>query len=181
MGCKIKDETGKRYGKITILGFAGKSDGKAMWHYRCDCGNLRIAQGCNLRSGGIKSCGCRHGKSKYYHAFKQLINQYKQNAKNNGKIFNINEENFLRLTKQKCFYCGSEPKNVYKPTTKSKTTGNINYIYNGLDRIDNKKDYVFENVVSCCHICNRAKSKMSFEDFLLWIKQIAFYQNYNKE
>jgi len=43
------------------------------------------------------------------------------------------------------------------------------YTYTGIDRVDNKKGYVVDNVVSCCTICNRVKNNMSYIDFKKWI------------
>ena len=58
---RTKDETGNRYGKLTVLRFAGsdpnnKADG-AMWLCRCACGNTRVARGGQLRQGKIVTCG----------------------------------------------------------------------------------------------------------------------------
>ena len=58
MGVRI-DETGNRYGRLTVLEFAGIEKRKhALWRCRCDCGNEIVVQGKNLRSGNTKSCGC---------------------------------------------------------------------------------------------------------------------------
>ena len=60
------DETGKRYGRITVLRIAEK-DGKrhgASWVCKCDCGKEFIARGDALREGLYKSCGCNIQKSK---------------------------------------------------------------------------------------------------------------------
>jgi len=53
------DEVGNRHGRLTVLeeGERGKSR-HAMWLCKCDCGNIRVVDGINLRSGHTKSCGC---------------------------------------------------------------------------------------------------------------------------
>ena len=53
----IKDETGKRYGKLTVLE-RDYSFNHVYWKCRCDCGNLTSVQGIHLRNGSVKSCGC---------------------------------------------------------------------------------------------------------------------------
>lgn len=54
-----KDETGNRYGRLTVMGFDGVNKyGNALWRCRCDCGNETILPGRSLRSGNTKSCGC---------------------------------------------------------------------------------------------------------------------------
>lgn len=56
------DETGNRYGKLTVLRKDAKNhaDG-AYWICRCDCGNITIVRGANLRSTRpVRSCGCSY-------------------------------------------------------------------------------------------------------------------------
>jgi len=53
------DLTGQRFGRLTVLGYAGKNNqNRAMWNCRCECGNEVIARTDNLKSGDKKSCGC---------------------------------------------------------------------------------------------------------------------------
>lgn len=51
---------------------------------------------------------------------------------------------------------------------------NGGYIYNGIDRLNNSKDvgYVKDNVVACCSKCNYIKNKMSYNEFIGWIKTV---------
>ena len=45
---------------------------------------------------------------------------------------------------------------------------------NGIDRVDSKKKiYSVDNCVSCCKICNRAKSDQTTEEFLQWVERIS--------
>ena len=53
------DETGNRYGLLTVLYRGPNSkDGRVQWHCKCDCGNEIDVIAKNLRSGNTKSCGC---------------------------------------------------------------------------------------------------------------------------
>lgn len=53
------NETGNRYGRLTVLSCKGfDKRGKTLWLCRCDCGNEKIVNGWSLRSGETKSCGC---------------------------------------------------------------------------------------------------------------------------
>lgn len=57
---KLIDETGNRYGQLTVLERAGSNAGhEATWLCQCDCGNQSIVPGSNLRTGNTTSCGCR--------------------------------------------------------------------------------------------------------------------------
>lgn len=57
-----KDLSGLKFGRLTVLSFAGRSKREKnqtrLWHCRCDCGNERIVEGGGLRSGQSASCGC---------------------------------------------------------------------------------------------------------------------------
>lgn len=64
----LKDETGKVYSRLTVLGFSHcDSKGKALWLCRCECGTERAILGVTLRRGTARSCGCsriRHGHAR---------------------------------------------------------------------------------------------------------------------
>lgn len=57
---KAIDETGNRYGILTVLKRVENNKyRKAQWLCQCDCGKEIVVDGCSLRSGNTKSCGCR--------------------------------------------------------------------------------------------------------------------------
>lgn len=49
---------GERYGKLTALECVGFNKGRALWLFRCDCGNMIVLPGKEVRTGNTKSCGC---------------------------------------------------------------------------------------------------------------------------
>lgn len=54
---KIKDISGQRFGKWTVLNEAGRDGrGEALWYCQCDCGRTKKITGFSLRSGHSKSC-----------------------------------------------------------------------------------------------------------------------------
>lgn len=60
MGKPLKDMTGMRFGRLTVLE-RGERKGKytgAFWKCKCDCGTIVVVQGASLRKGESKSCGC---------------------------------------------------------------------------------------------------------------------------
>lgn len=69
---KIKDLIGMKFGKLTVVKFAGlKNNRTATWECLCECGNSSIVIGGNLTVGTTKSCGCiqlrnshKHGETK---------------------------------------------------------------------------------------------------------------------
>ena len=61
MGKKLINETGNRYGRLTVLRRCPNDVRKgAIWLCRCDCGNEVTVRGYNLRNGSTRSCGCLH-------------------------------------------------------------------------------------------------------------------------
>lgn len=53
------DLTNRRFGRLTVIGFAGMAkNGNALWKCQCDCGKEVVADGYLLRKGNTKSCGC---------------------------------------------------------------------------------------------------------------------------
>lgn len=67
MGAHIKDETGHRYGRLTVLRQYGATDPNqrcVYWLCRCDCGTEVAVSGAKLRNGNTRSCGCLRDMTK---------------------------------------------------------------------------------------------------------------------
>ena len=58
------DLTGERFGKLTVIEYAGSKNRSNLWRCRCDCGCESIVSTGALRSGNTKSCGC--GKMSHF-------------------------------------------------------------------------------------------------------------------
>ena len=169
---KVVDLTGKRFGKLTVL--ERKENGtnyRAQWLCKCSYGNERIINSKYLLNGSIKSCGCYDKERKSLpsgEASKRKIYRvYKRIAKIRGFDFYITYEDFLKIVSKNCFYCDCKPSNIQK-----NKWGNGDFIYNGIDRIDNTKGYIDGNVVPCCYQCNHSKTDMSISDFYEWINRV---------
>lgn len=54
----LKDFVGKRFGKLTVMEYAGKRSGMHRWRCLCDCGRQTVVGQTLLQSGKTKSCGC---------------------------------------------------------------------------------------------------------------------------
>ena len=85
--------------------------------------------------------------------------------------FSLKRASFQGKIDTECFYCGSFASNTKQIVCKNKDF-NKSYNYNGLDRIDNTKGYLEDNVVTCCKTCNIAKNTMSHEEYLQFIKRV---------
>lgn len=55
---KIIDLTGKKFGRLTVLGIDDKPGRKTYWICQCGCGNVKSVRSDSLKDGTVKSCGC---------------------------------------------------------------------------------------------------------------------------
>lgn len=147
----LKDYVGKRFGRLTVIEYAGKEKGLHRWKCRCDCGNVILAGQTRLQSGQTKSCGCH------------LRVQHGPKAEKTSGIVHGTSVPMLRAR-------------LEKPPIASNTSG-----YNGVYRNSNggwsaqitfkgKTRYIgsykkFEEAVAA-----RKKANQIFEDFIHWYK-----------
>lgn len=164
---------GKKYHRLTVLSMAGRSSRKRYCNVKCDCGVEKKVVKHHLLDEKTKSCGCltkermlNQNKNKDSN-FQRVFKTYIRSAKIRRLDFNLSKEEFVSLTQQNCHYCGEPPSNKC-----SSSKYQQQYIYNGIDRVDNRLGYIKENCVPCCFICNNAKHSMDYLTFTNWIKRI---------
>jgi hypothetical protein len=144
----------------------------------CFCGKTFIAEGNDVNSAKIKSCGCNKVKNLIKKMktnpelgmSNSIRASYKNKAKKRGLQFNIGSEDFFKLITSNCEYCGTTPLNVKVDSRKN--SNNNSFLYNGIDRINNNVGYVLDNCVSCCFVCNQAKHTLNVDFFKSWVKRI---------
>lgn len=175
--------TNERFGQLIAIRFDSiKKVGKLSYHYwlfKCDCGKEKIINKTTVKRGIVKSCGCLHKKKVFRkspgEAQKTVkYHEYKRSARERKLEFNLTKDEFFKLTNENCFYCNSYPSNVSKSKN---NTGD--YIYNGIDRVDNNLGYIKNNCITCCKKCNYAKHDMTLDEFKVLIYRI--YQNFSKK
>lgn len=177
---KLFDLTGKVFGRLTVLEYAGKNGKLHIWKCKCECGKEHFTNGNRLRDGSAKSCGCykseisRKKASKGYGeaSFNALYASYQRQAERRGLPFSLTKEQFRHNTSLNCYYCNTPPS---QKISKSAPYINGHYLYNGLDRVNNEKGYEEGNVVPCCISCNKAKMALSQTAFFNLIQKI--YEN----
>lgn len=159
--------------KLTILDeFAMKKNNRSKRYFKCvcDCGNVVIKDKNKVVSGYTTSCGCvrnmtrktlgTRNKLEYGQAnFNEVYNAYKKGARLRGYEFELTKEEFKEIITKPCIYCGEEKRQHH-----TKRTTNGIFEYTGLDRYDNSKGYIIDNVVPCCTTCNKIKSDMSINE-----------------
>lgn len=89
-----------------------------------------------------------------------------------GIEFTLSDEEVRQKVFENCYYCNSKPSQYQYQFGKK---------LNGLDRIDSKLGYTYENTVPCCGFCNRMKNAHDAEKFLSKIQAIFLnrvFKNY---
>ena len=105
-------------------------------------------------------------------SFNQLYFQYRKAANKRILFFGLTKRAFRKLTSSDCHYCGAKPTRPYRP----RQSKNGWYLYNGIDRVDNRLGYIPSNCVPCCILCNKFKSTLTKEEFLQHVERINQYQ-----
>lgn len=153
-----------------------------LWVWKCECGSEITKRPSQVKIGFPKSCGCKtkelvdrsrdrrvklpQGEA----AFRELFRSYKFNAEKRNYDFELSMDEFKSLTKQNCYYCGDVPSTTFYMRGSKINQGN--YVYNGVDRLDNHKGYIQGNVVPCCGACNIMKGVSSLSKFLSKIENV---------
>jgi len=179
MGNPVKDITNEKYGMLTVIKRAErpreKTDSGAWWLVKCDCGKEKIMRANTLRTMNTKSCGCSSSMLKRkarllergLSAKNDVFKYYQRRAKKLKYSFKLSFENFIEIVQLNCYYCDAIPSNIRR-----NTCNNGDFVYNGVDRLNNNKGYTPNNCVPCCKICNIAKNNRSKKDFYSWIRKI---------
>jgi len=91
---------------------------------------------------------------------KTKLKNYKYKAKIDGKKWKLTDENALKLMQNDCYFCDAIA-----------TKDNMN----GIDRLLNNKDYIEDNCVSCCSMCNYIKCCLDPYTFVKRCEHILTY------
>lgn len=170
--------TGSRFGRLVVtaqLESVRRPKGACrMWQCLCDCGQVTKISTGQLTSGKTRSCGClrRENSSRYCQkpsgvaGRNSAIVSYKKGARSRQLEWRITDEDAFKMFSENCYYCGAPPQNI------SKAPGG-DFIYTGIDRMDNALGYIPGNVVPCCKACNFIKCKLSTSEILAWAKTVT--------
>lgn len=185
MPAKI-DLKGQTFGRLTVIEEGGRTPAKmVVWRCECSCGATIAVRASDLRTGHTRSCGClqieaikktglgnigrpsTNRKPPGESALNELIGNYRHNAFRRGVEWALSKDEAHELFQSICDYCGRPPQQTFKTNSYSE------YLYNGIDRLDNYRGYTRDNVVACCWMCNRAKRETSETEFRQWIRDIV--------
>ena len=82
----LEDLSGKKYGKLTVIGEYRQSGYQVRWKCLCDCGNITHVVRYKLENGIIRSCGCYQKEDLGARRRKNLL------GKRFGKLVVVREE-----------------------------------------------------------------------------------------
>lgn len=189
-----QDIIGTRTGRLLVISYyhyghnPNGRGAKDMTHYytcKCDCGKELITRRCNLKKQDIKSCGClvielqkrkategAKGEEGKRRLLRSLYSNHKHQAGYRGFKFNLSREFHKELVLAECHYCG-----IVGNNSKKGAYGYGELKYNGIDRVDNSRDYDEDNCVTCCIVCNRAKMEMSYSEYQEYIQRLISFHS----
>jgi hypothetical protein len=192
-------EKGQKFGRLTIIEYLCIYNKKYRHFYKClcICGIERTIREDALKSGRTISCGCynhekagnRMRKPPGEASWNAYFGNYKNSAYQRDIPFECSLNQFQEISKQPCCYCGEKPvqynpylnKAGYRYARGQSTTQpqiDNSWIYvNGIDRVDNEKGYIKNNLVPCCSTCNYMKRMMGIDEFIKHCNKIARFQN----
>ena len=150
---KIKDITGKRFGKLVVVEMTEKRVNRhVVWRCVCDCGNECFVRSTVLTTGRTKSCGCNLNKAR-----KNIGNIRRTHGRSSEKIYFIWQGMRKRCSKEYhknykdyggrgisvCNEWNDSFENFFDYVSQLEHYGEEGY---SLDRIDNNGNYEPGNV-----------------------------------
>ena len=159
-----EDLTGKRFGRLVVIAEDHLENRQYYWLCKCDCGNLTVKSGNEMKWGKVKSCGClraeckpplmqTHGmsRSKLYRIWTAM----KQRCENE------HDPNYFRYGGRGIAVC--DEWKAFEPFEKwALSNGYVEGKYD-LDRTDNDKGYCPENCRFISHKDNLRNTHRKIE------------------
>lgn len=178
---KFIDLTGQKFGKLTVIKFAGMNKNKrSLWYCKCDCENTEeiIVLGNSLKKGNTKSCGCLKSevttkRNKKFNIY-DLTGEYGIGYDTNGKYFHFDLEDYDKIKDYYWFinefgYVINYANKKYIRLHKFIFNNNFNddIVIDHINRIrnDNRKDNLRVATIQE-NLYNKSKSKLNKSGFI---------------
>ncbi len=165
----------QKFGKLTALERIHKHP--RIVHYRCicECGKETIVKKQHLQGGNTTSCGCNHFKKGGEHKdwqgcgeiSKDFFGIIKRNASARGFEFSISIDFIWKLFLKQKRHCAYSDIELTFPTTGKSHDGTAS-----LDRINNDKGYLPDNVQGVHKNINLMKRALTEKNFLDFVEKI---------
>ncbi|RKZ92271.1 MAG: AP2 domain-containing protein, partial [Gammaproteobacteria bacterium] len=86
------DLTGQTFGRLKVW----SHEGSGSWLTRCECGNEKVVDSQNLRTGGTQSCGCLKNKRRITHGMTHtsIYSSWSMMVQRCTNVYNKNYPNY---------------------------------------------------------------------------------------
>ena len=142
---RIIDLTGKQYGVLTVLCYAGKVYKHSGWYCLCCCGTITKVSSNNLRRGYTKSCGCSSKEWTNVNRIKhEFLNspEYRAWSSAKNRCYNKNNPSYKNYGGRGIRMCDRWNKSFINFIEDMGFKPGAEY---SIERIDNDGDYSTEN------------------------------------
>ena len=94
---RLKDLTGQRFGQLVVIRESGRALRNErivdiLWECQCDCGEITIVRGNDLRNNNTQSCGCVRSEAQSKSGEKQMAELLDRNIKEGTQLGLINSK-----------------------------------------------------------------------------------------
>lgn len=155
-------QMGDKVGKLTLLTPSLRNNSKSKyWECQCECGTKEYIAQARLSRNQRTTCRkCNPNIPRVANAaFNKLYFSYRTGAISRHIEWGLTEEEFRTITSANCYYTGLPPSGISK-------TQISEYIFNGVDRVDNDRGYFIDNCVPCNGKINKMKNNMTYSEFV---------------
>ncbi len=186
---------GSKFGKLTIIEDATPHGRTSYSKFQCDCGNEIILPTFSVVGNGKyqrKCCGCeniyikhrfsRGISSPHYKGYKELSGRYwsslQKGAQTRGLPFDITMEYAYSILEQQNFKCSLSNMSIKLEPSAIKKQHNNKLQTASLDRIDDNKGYIKDNIQWIHKELQSLKMNLTETQFLTWCHKISEYQKH---
>lgn len=166
------DLTDMIFGDLKVIKKSNKKTKTRGCLWICECKCSKIVEVCSngLTSGNNKSCGCiKYKISKFNNLIpNSFINTIKQNAIKRNLEFSVTEKYLCEIFNGRCALSG-DPIYFHQAGYQANKNNKGNA---SLDRIDNNKGYIVDNVRWVHKIVNIMRGTLTDQEMINWCEKI---------
>lgn len=140
------DLTGQKFGRLTVIRRSHFEKDVTWYECQCDCGNICVKRGTDIKRGHTKSCGCLHkriAREQHISHGESETRLYREWQGMKRRCYNPNEQNYPWYGGKGIKVCSEWKNNFEKFRDWALTHGYADHLT--LDRINGSKNYGPDN------------------------------------